>query len=29
MVTARETAYISAEEMDAMRGSETILVEDT
>ena len=28
MVTARETSYISAEKIDAIRGSEVILVED-
>ena len=28
-VTAREKAYISAEKMDAMRGSEAISVEDS
>ena len=28
-VTAREMAYISTEKMDAMRGSEAILFEDS
>ena len=29
MLTTREMAYISAEKIDAMRGSEAILVEDS